>query len=397
MTSATMGAADVTYYAVYATQVSAGTLATVTDVLTREVIGSTGSSYTDWSGKTSNSDAVYAGNSAGGSGSIQLRTTQSNSGIVSITSGGKLAKITVEWNNDNTNGRSIYIYGSNTAYSSASNLYDSAKKGTYLGKLTYNINTPTSTTTELIVDGEYTYVGIRASSGTIYLNSISLYWENGTPAIYTGYCTTVTIPVTVTISAAGYSTLYYGTKNLIVPTGMEAYTVKVTTQVERSKTYNAGDVIPAGTGVVLHAEAGTYTFNVSTSAGEADANNMLRGSDEKATTTGGTYYYALTLNANKDIDSAGFYWMVAGGGAYQAGAHKAYLALNQTFTELANGSTNGVKGFLALPEADTDAINAIDNGQLTVDSSVIYNIAGQRINKLQRGVNIVNGKKVLVK
>ena len=28
---------------------------------------------------------------------------------------------------------------------------------------------------------------------------------------------------------------------------------------------------------------------------------------------------------------------------------------------------------------------------------VIYNLAGQRLNKLQRGVNIINGKKVIIK
>jgi hypothetical protein len=44
-------------------------------------------------------------------------------------------------------------------------------------------------------------------------------------------------------------------------------------------------------------------------------------------------------------------------------------------------------------------IEAIDNGQLTIDNdkTEIFNLAGQKMSKLQRGVNIVNGKKVLVK
>ena len=202
-------------------------------------------------------------------------------------------------------------------------------------------------------------------------------------------------PVSVTISEAGYSTLYYGTKNLTVPTGMEAYTVKVITKVERSKTYKAGDVIPAGEPVVLKAAAGTYEFAETTTAGEKDTNNMLKGNDVKTLTTGGKYYYALTLNANKDIDSAGFYWMVDNGGAYHAGAHKAYLALNQTFTELANGSTNGVKGFLALPGNDADGIEAIDNA--TFDNAKVFNLAGQRVKHMNKGIYVVNGKKVIVK
>ena len=46
---------------------------------------------------------------------------------------------------------------------------------------------------------------------------------------------------------------------------------------------------------------------------------------------------------------------------------------------------------------DADAIQAIDNGQLTIDNGQIFNLAGQRLSKMQKGINIVNGKKVLVK
>ena len=72
----------------------------------------------------------------------------------------------------------------------------------------------------------------------------------------------------------------------------------------------------------------------------------------------------------------------------------------------ASGSAN-LKGFRAyftvdVPikalnfdfDDDATGIEAIDNGQLTIDNE-IYNLAGQRINKVQKGVNIVNGKKIL--
>ena len=87
---------------------SVGWAEDVTDVLNRATTGITGTSYADWSGKTVKSDAVYAGNSAGGNSSIQLRSTNSNSGIVSTTaSGGKLKKITVTWNSSTTSGRTV--------------------------------------------------------------------------------------------------------------------------------------------------------------------------------------------------------------------------------------------------------------------------------------------------
>ena len=62
---------------------------TVTDTLTLALTGMSGSTYGSWSGKKSVSDAVYAGQSAGSYDSIQLRTTNSNSGIITTGSGGK--------------------------------------------------------------------------------------------------------------------------------------------------------------------------------------------------------------------------------------------------------------------------------------------------------------------
>ena len=42
-------------------------------------------------------------------------------------------------------------------------------------------------------------------------------------------------------------------------------------------------------------------------------------------------------------------------------------------------------------------IEAIDNGQLTMDNDEIFNLAGQRVSKAQKGIYIINGKKVLKK
>lgn len=201
-----------------------------------------------------------------------------------------------------------------------------------------------------------------------------------------------TIPVS--ISAAGYSTLYYGTKNLVVPEGMEAYTVSVTNKLERSTTYNASDVIPAGTGVVLKATQGNYVFAVTSDTPMKDASNLLRGSDEAAETEGGNYYYALTLNSDREPSSAGFYWMEENGAAFTNGAHKAYLALDRKFSDIANGTTTGVKGFLALPS--DGIVTAIDSVNENTNAD-IYNLAGQRVMKAHKGLYIVGGKKILVK
>ena len=46
---------------------------------------------------------------------------------------------------------------------------------------------------------------------------------------------------------------------------------------------------------------------------------------------------------------------------------------------------------------DEDSIQTMDNGQWTMDNAEIFNLSGQRLSKPQRGVNIINGKKVVVK
>ena len=145
---------------------------TVTDELTQELTGITGSTYADFSGKTAESSAVYAGQCAGSNNSIQLRSKNNNSGIVTTVSGGKLQKIIVEWNSETAEGRTLDIYGSNTAYTAATDLYDSSKSGTKLGSIVKG------TSTELIVDGDYTFVGLRSNNAAMYLDKISIVWES---------------------------------------------------------------------------------------------------------------------------------------------------------------------------------------------------------------------------
>ena len=142
----------------------------ITDELTRATTGVTGTSYASWSGKTANSSAVYAGQSAGGNDSIQLRSNNSNSGIITTTSGGKAKKITVEWNSSTSSGRTLDVYGKNTAYSAATDLYNSSTQGKKLGSIVCG------TSTELTITGDYEYIGLRSNSGAMYLDSISIEW-----------------------------------------------------------------------------------------------------------------------------------------------------------------------------------------------------------------------------
>ena len=138
------------------------------------------SSYTSWSDKTGISGAVYAGNSHKNNNAIQLRVTDNNSGIVTTTSGGKIKKVVVKWASNTAVGRILNVYGKNSAYLAASDLYTD-NKGAEIGTI------ECGTSTELTVEGNYAYIGIRSYYGAIYVESISIYWEpsNGEEPVLT--------------------------------------------------------------------------------------------------------------------------------------------------------------------------------------------------------------------
>ena len=143
----------------------------VVDVLNLSFTGVTSTSYVNWSGKTGTSGAVYAGNSTSGNSSIQLRSKESNSGIVTTASGGNVRKVVVNWNSGTTSGRTLIVYGKNSAYTAATDLYNTSNQGTELGTIVYG------TSTELVIEGNYEYIGMRSSSGAMYLTDINITWE----------------------------------------------------------------------------------------------------------------------------------------------------------------------------------------------------------------------------
>ena len=81
---------------------------------------------------------------------------------------------------------------------------------------------------------------------------------------------------------------------------------------------------------------------------------------------------------------------VADGSTIPSG--KAYLSVPNG---IVSALSSGVKGFSFVfeDEDDPDGIQTLSNSSLNGEN--IYNIAGQRLNRMQKGINIVNGNKVL--
>ena len=154
----------------------------VIDHLTADLFPATGTNYTNFEGVSVTSYANYAGNSAkNSSGNIQLRTTNSNAGIITTKSGGTAQIVEVAWGTNTSSGRTLEIYGSNTAYTGndASVLYSASTQGTLLGTIVYG------TSTSLEISGGYEYIGIKSSSGALYLEYIDIYWA-GSARVATG-------------------------------------------------------------------------------------------------------------------------------------------------------------------------------------------------------------------
>ena len=221
---------------------------------------------------------------------------------------------------------------------------------------------------------------------------------------------TLTDVVANTVSGALYGTLYLGNYSVKVPEGAEAYTMTLNGEgmLARSKTYSVGDVVPAGTAVVVHGAAGVYNFQLTDDEGEGDDNNLLRGSDKAETTTGpdgeseGYRFYMLSLDREKAEGSVGFYFNKGcpNGEAFTNGAHKAYLALEE-------GMVGGAKEsflFSELVDADMESteeepvepeVTGIDHTELMPASDAPrYNLAGQRVGKGYKGIYIIRGRKV---
>ena len=146
--------------------------ATVTDVLNHTDLTATSNTYTDFSGVKKTSAAIYAGNTAVQNSSIGIRSS-GLSGIITTASGGKVRSITVTWTS-NTAGRTLQVYGKNTAYSSAADLYGGgASQGTLIGEIVYGTNS------SITISGDYEYIGLRSKTGMLSVEDLTIEWETG--------------------------------------------------------------------------------------------------------------------------------------------------------------------------------------------------------------------------
>lgn len=183
---------------------------------------------------------------------------------------------------------------------------------------------------------------------------------------------------TKTVSAAGYATMMipFGAKR---PTGVEAF--DLTAVNGETITSSSVDAITANSPVMIKATAATYDFKASnvsitaTANGEV-TNGLLKGGYATMTAAADANNYVLQNNAN----GVNFYLVTETAATVKP--FRAYLTTPNAAREL------------TLNLGETTGIEAMKKGDMT---TTVYNLSGQRVAAPQKGLYIVNGKKVIVK
>lgn len=188
------------------------------------------------------------------------------------------------------------------------------------------------------------------------------------------------LPVSIT-SATGFGTLYTPVA-LTLPEGVNAYTGLLSeVDGEYVLTLSAVEdgIIPARTGVILQGEADDYAFEVTSSTAAAVGDlkgsvaTIVYNSAEKSP-------YTLQTSATS---STGVAFKKYSGANITAG--KVYLELPTIQTAAA----------VRVRFADTTGIETLKND--AQGSALIYDLLGRPVEKMEKGIYIVNGKKVVIK
>ena len=210
---------------------------------------------------------------------------------------------------------------------------------------------PFEVTAEQLASGEVAYKLGSAWSQLLGTDAVPTLYSN-TPVSYVGN--------------AGYATLYDTTTGYNLNGDVKAYAAVLNnTWLELSEIPS----IPESTPVVLK---GGYYNKLAADLPAINVANDLKGTDADTAADGSMYILA------NGADGIGFYQAT---GTIPAG--KAYFQ-----------STSGVKTFFFEGD-DATGINEVNGQWSMVNGQSIYSLAGQRIQKMQKGINIVGKKKVL--
>ena len=327
-------------------------------------------SKTLYAGKTAKSDKGY----------IQLRSSQSDAGIVSTQSKGFIKRVMITFDESGT----IDIYGNISAYTSAEELYakdGNTNQGVKIGSVS---GASGETKSFSVVAGNYPYIGIRSNSGVVYIKQIAIAWTP-TAVVRTGLTEgkfgTICLEksVTTSLGASFYEIAYREDQN------GEPYKVL----------FDEVKTLEAGVPYIFLAEdeqiTVVYGDETATAAG---SRNGLVGTfaaiqDGAAGTAGNTLENNYLVN-NNQIRKCG--------GNCSLPANRAYIRMGDVSTlqtapqpgrrriTLQNAATGTATGWEGITEDST----------LAPQQEGIYDVLGRKLENAESGFYIINGKKQVI-
>ena len=250
-------------------------------------------------------------------------------------------------------------------------------------------------------DGKTTEVTFDVSGGKLYIGIKGIATVGGSGSHWNAdnfrlYYIGTPEDLDISVYAAGYAT-YYAPNAFTMPEGLTGGIAKsVDTDANKLTIdwcYQPDSTVPALTGIILQGSEGEYTGAFSAEDVTAPTDNLLRGTLEETTIDEAGYlYYKL---ANDSEHGIGFYWDTAEGTSINNGANKAYLAIEQTPEAretnflLWDWDATGIAGTVADEAAPVDVYTL---SGIRVRTQVA---PAEALDGLQKGIYIVNGKKVI--
>lgn len=200
---------------------------------------------------------------------------------------------------------------------------------------------------------------------------------------------------TFEVSKVGMATLCLPF-NVVLPEGMVAYGLaesRITKSGDVAYAYmdviaEGGEVLKAGTPVIIKAAPGSYTLGITMD--DTDAKGALEGSLLKGN------FISQTLTQGDDIKKFIFTNGTQGVGFYIMKANTT-IGANKCWMEWNMGAANVRSLTIRFGDGDATDIENVEVAPARPMQQGIYNLAGQRLEVPQKGVNIINGKKVVIK
>ncbi len=329
--------------------------AEVTDVLSAASLetmpnySATSTAYAEYIGVKGESGAEYTLQCAHNKGAyIQLRSANSNSGIVSTKSPGKVVKVVVEWADNTTNKRTLNIYGGGSAFTIAG-LY-----GTNAPKADGTIIKGTSTSFDFTNYPEY--IGMRSSDGAMYITKISITWDIADSSKEAAGLKYETTSYNLELGEA------FTAPDLINPNGLTvAYSSSKPEVATVNATTGAVEIVGAGTTTITAKSEETATYNAGSASytitvtAPVETIASVAATKELASETEFKVGYELTV-AFKNYsnvfacDAAGDFIQIYGSNSYNIG-DKIPAGWTGEYV-LYNGNTPEIKPVGNLPEGE---------------------------------------------